>query len=481
MMMPFEFVRSDHAHLVSPPDPQAGPAYRVASIGEQRAPEAELNGRAEGRQSWDQLVAWAFTLACFFPYPALAIGGNTGLQLSQFLSLASAPLLCGRAVCRPLCALILLLTPIFVSGFVNILFGLVPSVGILPKASAALVLALGVIWPSGWIVRRSRFRAVLAAAVVGIAVHAAIGLLQVYAFSHDEFPLLWLYRNPSFKSMGSWSELYARYIKRPCGLFPEPSAMGASLGPWLVLLSGLLLDPRLGRGLGWRAGSMATCVLAAGFTLLALSRSGSAFTTMGAVFVVWAGSTLFGHGRGEARSGFGRYLVSALVFTGVVTVLVYAAYRLSQGFGERVDSSWGVRALTIWGGLTANVDPIGLLFGVGPGQSTDVLRRNLAWVPLAGDQEELAVFSLVVAYYMDTGLLGLMSMIALLAMMLFAVARSSAIVLGLCALGTWLVGTVVTTSYIALSPIWLFLAVLLTWDQVFPTPARPAFEQRIHQ
>ena len=54
-------------------------------------------------------------------------------------------------------------------------------------------------------------------------------------------------------------------------------------------------------------------------------------------------------------------------------------------------------------------------------------------------------------------------------MVLRAIARSSAIVLGLCTLGTWLVGVAVTTSYMPLSAIWLFLGALLSWDRLFPT------------
>jgi hypothetical protein len=410
---------------------------------------------------------WGFALACFFPYPALALGGNTGLQVSHALSLAGAPLLCGRAPGRPLLALLLLLSAVYLSGFANLLAGEVASVDVLPKEAVALTLALSVLWPSDWAARRGTFAAVLRAAALAMLVHAAIGLYQVYSFAHDEFPLLWLYRNPSFKSMESWSGIYARYIKRPCGLFPEPSAMGASLGPWLVLLSGLVLDPRLGRGLGWRGGRLAVSALGAGFALLALSRSGSAFPTMGAVLAVWAASTL----RGPVRRGVGRRVVSLLVLAGVVLGLGYAAVRLGQGFGSRVESSWGLRWLSIRAGLAASTEPFGLLFGVGPGQSTPVLRRHLAWVPLPEDQDELAVFSLAVSYYMENGLIGLLAMLGALGLAVRAIARSDAVVLGLAALGTWLVGTVAVTSYLPLSAIWLFLGTLLLWDHLFPRPA----------
>ena len=154
----------------------------------------------------------------------------------------------------------------------------------------------------------------LAAACAAIFVHALIGFYQVRSFSHDEFPLLFLYRNPSFKSMEEWSRVYAVYIKRPCGLFPEPSAMAASLGAWLVLLAGLLLDPSTGkRSAG--GGKFAVIALALGFVLVALSRSGSTFAIMGSVLALCVGqvpkwSRSFGIGKlpddGPGAAGRGR-------------------------------------------------------------------------------------------------------------------------------------------------------------------------------
>ena len=135
--------------------------------------------------------------------------------------------------------------------------------------------------------------------------------------------------------------------------------------------------------------------------------------------------------------------------------------------------------MSIQGGLSANTELLNLVFGVGPGQSTTVLRRQLAWVPLPTDQDDFAVFSLAVYIYMEAGLLGLGAMLAVLAMTLHAIVRSSAVVLGFCALGTWLVGTLVTTSYLALSPIWLFLGALLSWDHLFSPSTELAVNQQL--
>ena len=64
--------------------------------------------------------------------------------------------------------------------------------------------------------------------------------------------------------------------------------MAASLGPWIVLLAGLLLDPGLRRRLGWRRAWPVIPPVAGGCLLLALSESGSTFALMAALLVICA-------------------------------------------------------------------------------------------------------------------------------------------------------------------------------------------------
>jgi hypothetical protein len=430
--------------------------------------EVEKAAVRPGRWKWSRVAVRCFACSCFFPYPALAIGGSNGLQLSQALALAAVPLLCATETGRPLRALVLVLTPIYLSALVNTMLDRIPSVNFLPKESAALTLALLVLWPAGWLMRRELMGDVLIAACAAIVVHALIGLYQVRSFAHDDFPLLFLYRNPSFKSMEEWSRVYAVYIKRPCGLFPEPSAMAASLGPWLVLVAGLLIDPRGTAILGWRGGPVAAVALAGGLVLVALSRSGSTFAILGSILAVGVAKLA----NGPRRVGAGTLVMTGLVLVASLVVAVVAAARLTDhGLGDRMSSSWGFRGLSIVAGMTSNTDPVSLGIGVGPGQSTTIIRRQLAGVPLPPDQDELAIFSLAVCYYMEMGLIGALALLVVLAMAARAIARSSAVLLGFSALCTWLVGVGATTSYMPLSAIWLFLGAMLRWDRLFPRPA----------
>jgi len=431
--------------------------------------DADTRAVPPARREWSW-AAWLFAFACFFPYPALAIGGNTGLQVSQAAALAAIPFLVARPPGRSLWAMLLLLGPVFVSMFLHHMFADVPLPDVLVKQSIGLALAVLVIWPADWLADRDLFREVLAAAGAAIVLHSLIGLYQLYSFSKDQFPLLFLYVNPSFLSMEEWGHDvhdYARYVKRPCGLFPEPSAMAASLGPWIVLLAGLLLDPGLRRRLGWRRAWPVLPPVACGCLMLALSESGSTFALIAALLVICAGEVW----RMVHAPQPSQLVMVALVLLSVASVLGYAISQLGSDLTGRIDSSWGLRAASIRMGLTLTSDPLNLAVGVGPGQSSPIIMSHWSGPPIPKIQGDVAIWSVAACYYAETGLLGAAALLAVLGMAVGAIVRSSAVLLGLCALGSWLVGVVVTTSYCALSPVWLFLGVVLSWDRLFPRAA----------
>jgi hypothetical protein len=428
--------------------------------------DADTRAVPPARREWSW-AAWLFAFACFFPYPALAIGGNTGLQVSQAAALAAILFLVARPPGRSFRAILLLLGSVFVSTFLNHMFADVPLPNVLVRESIAMALAVLVIWPADWLADRDLFREVLAAAGAAIVLHSLIGLLQLYSFSKDQFPLLFLYVNPSFHSMQEWAEEYALYIKRPCGLFPEPSAMAASLGPWIVLLAGLLLDPGLRRRLGWRRAWPVIPPVACGCLLLALSESGSTFALMAALLVICARKVW----RMVHAPRPSQLVMVALVLLSVASVLGYAISQLSSDLTGRIDDSWGLRAASIRMGLTLTSDPLNLAVGVGPGQSSPIIMSHWSGPPIPKIQADVAIWSVAACYYAETGLLGAAALLAVLGMAVGAIVRSSAVLLGLCALGSWLVGVAVTTSYFALSPVWLFLGVVLSWDRLFPRAA----------
>jgi hypothetical protein len=119
----------------------------------------DANTRAvpPARRGWSR-AAWLFAFACFYPYPALAIGRTTGLQVSQMAAMAVIPFLVARPPGRSFWAMLLLLGPVFVSMFLHHMFADVPLPNVLVNASIGEALAVLVIWPADWLADRDRFR-----------------------------------------------------------------------------------------------------------------------------------------------------------------------------------------------------------------------------------------------------------------------------------------------------------------------------------
>lgn len=405
-----------------------------------------------------------FVLASFFPYPAFAIGNNNGLQVCEAMALASTLALMYRPPGRALYALVLILTALMVSNFVNLMRYDAPQPDVMPKEAISYAIGMWTLWPSTFLAARGRFRDALVAAAVATMVHATVGAYQMYAFTKNQFPLLWLYRNPSFMPMQEWAESYATYMKRPCGLFPEPSAMGAALGPWLIVLACQSLAPSPVLGLSRRDRRLFLTATVAGFALLGLSRSGSAVATVGALLLVIAskaGPLL------RKRGGAGFLALASLV----VMAIGSAGYMISQVGGDlesRVDSSWGLRGRSIYEAVTVNAGSIAFFTGLGAGQAEPKIQELMADVPLPTGQEKVAVWSLAANYYMEHGLIGASALAAVLAMAVRGVLRSSEVALGAGAFLAWGVGVTVTTSYLHVIPVWVFLGALLEWDRIFP-------------
>lgn len=417
-------------------------------------------------------VIFSFLFAFFslFPNPALPVGSNTGLQAGQIVALLSMPVLLVLGLPRKhTLVLVLLLLPLLLSGFLVVLTGHALSTLVVLNSTIALALVFVVLVPVGSILNMGHTVALLSGVAWAIGLHALIGLYQAYKFARDEFPLPGLYQNPSFGGfIAKDPENWATYVKRPFGLFPEPSAMTASIGPWLVLIVGLLLYPKLGPRM--TRGTRAQLLLAAvsGMVLILISSSG---------FTVWLLISLLLVVLPILKNRFLRLhrpgsllALVALVLIGVVLVEVSLYY-----VGSRLDiqgnSSWSARlASIIWGLAYLGTSASTLLYGVGPGQSflmlQDVGSSNL--LPESpGEIAVTAVWSGVVHYIQETGLVGTLALTLALFVVLRAIVRSSARILGFSSLLAWLAGVVFTTSYLTLLPIWLFFGVLLGWDLIF--------------
>jgi hypothetical protein len=415
-------------------------------------------------------AVFLFAFICFFPNPGLPIGTNTGLQAAQIVVLLSLSvvLILGLPKRQTLTVLLLIL-PLLLSGLLVVVTDRAISNEVVFNSVVAGGLVIVVLLPAGKMVHERYTVPLLSGVAWAIVLHAVVGFYQAYRFAQDEAPLVGLYQNPSFTNfIDNDPELYALYVKRPFGLFPEPSAMTASIGPWLILIAGLLLYPKLRQGM--TRGTLAQLLLAVicGVSLILISRSGFAIWLLAGLVLVmlpYLKDRLLRLYRPESL-----IVLMALVLVGAT--LVTLSFTL---LGSRLDiqenSSWSARLASIgWGFTFLGTSLSNMLYGVGPGQSNLMLLSSGSFdLPAAsfGGLAVTAVWSVVLTYILETGLLGALALVLILIMILQAIARSSARLVGFSCLAVWLAGVVFTTSYLPLLPIWLFLGVLLGWNRIF--------------
>lgn len=431
------------------------------------------------RADRDSALALLFAFLCFFPYPALAIGSTSGLQFNHLMALALVPLIAlGRLPWRHLIVFMSLMCCLLLSGFCAMLWQSTVIADLFIKSFIAIGIASIVLIPGGYFAMAGNLAALAAGASLAILVHAGVGLYQAYQFSQSAFPLLGIYRNPSFLPLEDVAMDYALYIRRPFGLFPEPSAMASSLGPWLILLMGLMLRrdyrcrmPALAR---WAGGLALLC----GVPLLLGARSGYAPLWVACALPILLVYPIVSASPGRVRSL--RIIIMAILGSVLVFIAaLFAQVQLGSDAASENDS-WQARQQSILIGI---VEPsrelFHFLFGFGPGQSATYLQQSAtidllpAWYAPPTVESVSAVWSVLGTLYMETGLLGLAVMIVMVVFTVRAIMHSSARLLGACVFGAWLVGVTVTTSYFPLSSIWLVLAVLLGWDKLFE-PGEPA-------
>ena len=401
------------------------------------------------RATWPgRLFAMAVGLLVFLPYPAFPVGSNSAVQLGHLCVLALLGLFAVglvRLTRRSLAALGLVVVPPFVSTALTIgapaaMTNL--SAAVLFSFNAAAILVGAYAWRRGPVV-------LLRAVAVVVLVHVAVGALQVYYFARDVFPLQGLFVNPSFADLAEAGGEMALYVKRPFGLMPEPSAMSASLGPWLVLLWSSALGVNeyvsargVRRGLLWAA-------LIGGTTLMVLSRSGgTAFFGLGLV-----GLLVLRYRRVGARTAFVKmiYLVGGVAITGLVVYLVVTS--LQERFsGWTADSSWSFRMGSILAGfdLVTRGGFSSIAVGMGFGGVVQTLTTTTIYN---------GIHSLYALYLCATGLVGfgvVLGTVALLRKLWRRRLTSFAIAGGVLVLGLALV-----TGYNSLLAMWTLFGVLV--------------------
>lgn len=405
------------------------------------------------RDAW---FAGALGFFCFMPYAAIPVGNSSAVQLGSLIALLIAvPALVARKLRGPLWIAPILLVPLIVSAIKVAAcdVDLESCVKTLPPWAITLITITAI-----QICAPRYALELLTGIAIATVLHVVVGAWQFYCFSHDEFPLQWLYANQSFLSVQDYADVIAKYTQRPFGIFPEPSAMSSSLAPWVLFwiaeMCGIVRLRRAPRQ--WQRLLFAVAAIGA-LALIILSRSGHAAATTGAAIVlvvIWFS---------RCRASRGTYAAIVAVFGVLMPVTLYfAASVLADRLGgqsEMGNSSWEDRtnSLVIGFHQWMNDDLATVIFGLGSGQSAALLARTARLG---------AVWSVLLDYIYETGVVGALALCWIgmhLAGLWKAMRFNSAFAMFLL---VWLVGITVTTSYHHLLTLWVALGWLSVWPAI---------------
>jgi hypothetical protein len=416
--------------------------------------------QASWRSRAATLAALSLGFFSFLPYPAIPAGNNSAIQIGTLITVLMLPPIFLMSWRRRLFYLYpLLLIPLCTSA-VKVAITQQPGLdtcvkSLITEALPCLTMLAAMLYAP----RRSlQIMTGIAAATI---LHVMVGCLQEYVFlTGGEFPLLFIYQNPSFLSVAEQARDIVLYIQRPFGLFPEPSAMSSSLAPWILIwiaeMCGLLRFAA--RPARWQR-ILFKFAAFSGLALIISSRSGHAMATLAAVLVLGVAWIV------RARATPRNFLVMVGVFGVVLPLVVWLTV---LALGDRVVDSTGMNqswqdrseSLVVGFRLWALGDHATILFGIGSGLSAAVLNNNYALD---------AVWSVLLTYLYETGVIGGL-VLTWFGVVFVRVWRATGFSIVFAAvLLVWLVGVTLTTSYSQLLPIWMTLGFLLVWPQAFPT------------
>lgn len=410
----------------------------------------------------EALLAFALGFLGFLPYPAINVGNATAVQMGQVLVLLMLmPALALPWYRRPFVLLPIFLLPTLISTL-RVAFFQPGDLDLAVKNGIDWALAMLAMTVTQLVSPRQSLM-LLTGIAAAMVLHVLVGIWQYFAFAAGTFPLLDLYVNQSFLSVQDNVDVIVRWIQRPFGLFPEPSAMASSLAPWIVLctaeLCGLVRFVETPRP--WQRKLFAVASFG-GLLLIILARTGHLGIT--AISVLICGGMWLWRSKATPRT-----FILLLVVFGVVLPL--GAYMAAQSMENRIgdsamgNSSWEERSSSLIVGFQiVERSSVGAqLLGLGPGATSPAL-----W----STARIAAVFSVVLMYVYETGVLGIFA-IFLVGHYLFQLWRASAYNIAFALmLMVWFVGILVTTSYGQLLPIWIALGWLSVWPAVCANPER---------
>jgi len=392
-----------------------------------------------GPHLW-RVVDFLYVVASFLPYLALPLGASTNIPLTSLL----APLWLPRALRYPrlLAVVGLLAFAPLVTGYFGMLVGRPVSNPFALVTWAAYVLPVAVI--AVLVIESSE--QVVRAIAFGAGASALFVLFQQWAIARGTVPFLAYYDMPGYAAIRP--DLVVNYIRRPFGLFPEPSFMAGTLALATTAMVLLL------RASSRRLAPVHYAVVALVLTALVVSRSGSAVVAG----LVLLGVVLAPHARG---------LRWPLVFGAVGTGGAFVAAQILERRSSAVDFSWSDRSASIVAAFAHTAeDPVTALLGVGRGHAAHLFSTgeiSLSSFEVVGAVQD--IYSVLGRVAVEAGFVcGVVLIVSGYAAHRGAHAASAernGRLVGLLAGVLWVVVAGLTISYDSAAWIWLSLGIAL--------------------
>lgn len=428
--------------------------------------------RGKGPLGLSRKIASIIVVLSFFPYVAFPVTTSVGLQLATIVIALSVPLTVhNRHALRAVVAIYGWTLPTVISLAFGLWFNKLTASDIAIKAVLVLFLSVLSIYV-GHLVFQSgmTIRALVNIVSTVTLIHGAAAAFQWYSFGQGRFPFLPLFAmNPSFASYNKIYSDYALYVQRVFGLFPEPSAMAAVLGPWIVLSIGYLRTTSEAHretrhpSYGSLARTFAWISVAVGGILIALSRSGYVipFIVLGTAAAILPISPHRSHQTTEKQRG----TLKVLTLIGFLIVLTLP-WLLNRSYNSQ--GSWAVRGRSmILAVQSLTTSPYSLVFGVGPGQSPNAI-ADLNSNKFGLMSAPSAIYSFLLRYISETGLVGVIALLIMGFYIWHRMGNSSAAGVGRVVLVAWVSSFGLATSYAELLPLWVLFGVMQYWDRFFP-------------
>lgn len=394
--------------------------------------------------------AWLLGLAVLLPFPAFPVARSVGIQFGHVLVLLLLPalLFLGRIRLKDFYFSLLLIVP----ALMSLLMTGIRDVDL--NATVMLCLALLTVPVCAALVRASR-GTFICGILVGLSVQGVFAIAQQLSFLVGEFPFQFLYVNPSFADLQGTGVLdqVARWTRRSFGLMPEPSAMLASLSPWLVVLCGALLSRQNVLETSGEQIPIGLLVVgvALGFLACALSRSGGNVYLAVAVVLIATVQHVSGGKRSVSNEalkliGFGGVVLLAGYLYDVFVVKLSAEMSTGTSWSDRYESlAFALR-------LSAMADFLQSLFGYGMGR-VGFLAENSTRLP--------AIQSFILTFWIGTGLVGLFGFGLAFWQAWQAIGKGASRHVFRIGVGMWFVCLLTLTAYNQLLAIWAFIGFVL--------------------